>query len=716
MFIFLSADNQTAKARKNAGITHRQLWSKPGSAYRENIAAIRRPYRGIQIKEDRYAVIAIKDSKGEPILLESGSMIVDGTNAAGTAKGKVAEYADFILQRVEVQRVEKQQIIETFGDAYVFFFGERPVIASISGILINSEDFNWRSTFWYNYENYMRGTKLVQQNAKAYLAWDTIVIEGYPVQASAVDDSQAPYHIQFSMSMLLTNSFDFSNIGSTLFPGFGSQPNLDVLNSKLAADRAQYVSTTASVRYGNAIPSKRGMLASIRDGIKSATAFASDPVTGVFGDYIRAFDRVVGGRTVRMPIGVAGYLINAGQAQIAGGSSDPLLNDFYDNKTGELKTLTGSVKLRMPSYSKFAPVGFNWRTYKSENYDEYPLRKERTLKELLGGPLSDEWIGYQKEMLDKAARKKEEELYISFWNGLANAESFLDDLAGVVDGLASGFALVSTAISYIRDFENIIPAMFQFGGLKESFANSDFGLSIFAGGWKGPEDVVKSKKAQFSAFRGSKYIGEGVRETFSAAADNARSNIDPATGRPYPVSIGEAYAKGDYVSTYDAALQQYGESRYEEVYGESDYASVIDRAQETAVDPEDLYNNEYITQLEQRTGEQIDPEELYAESGYISQAERAEATEATLDEVYGNNDYAPTGSEITPIEIEELYTIGGEGRPGSQAYRSVSTMSPEERLAVLQRMQNSINEEEPDANTAGIRGVNDEDSNIEPVV
>lgn len=172
---------------------------------------VRRPYQSIRLKDDTYAVLSVVDMNNKTIPLVSHvsnpDALVDNSIVG------VEEYTDFILRQVTEQRVEKQQIVDTFGDFYVFFYGEQPRVLSLSGLLVNTEDYNWRSQFWYNYENYFRGTKLVQINARVYLAWDTIVIEGYPLQATASEASTEPYSVNFSMSILLTNYYDYSSIG-----------------------------------------------------------------------------------------------------------------------------------------------------------------------------------------------------------------------------------------------------------------------------------------------------------------------------------------------------------------------------------------------------------------------------------------------------------------------------------------------------------------------
>jgi hypothetical protein len=210
-------------------------------AFAENIKAlktagidqtgVRRPYRGFEIKEDTYGVIKVIKADGTEVpLVDSGGALMprSGNNtsagsgvASQTGSNKAAStynYSNFIIQRIDESRQEKSQVLETFGDTFIFFFGERPRILNVSGLLMNTLDFNWRTEFWYNYENTLRGTKLVEQNARMYLQWDDLIVEGYMLQAQARDDSEMPYHIPFSFSMFVTSHIYLSQIGSEDYP------------------------------------------------------------------------------------------------------------------------------------------------------------------------------------------------------------------------------------------------------------------------------------------------------------------------------------------------------------------------------------------------------------------------------------------------------------------------------------------------------------------
>lgn len=205
---------------------------------------VRRPLRGIEIKDDRYATLRVIKSDGTNIpLFDSGS--INKASDSGVASSII--YSNFILQNVDDVRQEKSQLMETFGDTYVFFFGERPRILQVSGLLFNTLDFNWRSEFWKNYETVFRGTKLVEQNARLYLQWDDIIVEGYVLGAQAQDVADLPYHIPFSFTLFVTNHTYLSAIGDDMYPvryGAKVTPLQDSLSGPLKS--ASFLDTLVS--------------------------------------------------------------------------------------------------------------------------------------------------------------------------------------------------------------------------------------------------------------------------------------------------------------------------------------------------------------------------------------------------------------------------------------------------------------------------------------
>jgi hypothetical protein len=167
---------------------------------------VRRPHRGIEIKEDTYAVLKVVTPQGKQISLTDSSM--------PDSKG----FANFMVQSVAETRMEKHQIVETFGESYVFFFGESPRFIDVKAIVLNSHDFNWEAEWWDNYEKFFRGSKLVEMGARLYLFYDDNIVEGYMVACNGAKMENAPYMASIQFRMFVTNYSNISFVGSTAFP------------------------------------------------------------------------------------------------------------------------------------------------------------------------------------------------------------------------------------------------------------------------------------------------------------------------------------------------------------------------------------------------------------------------------------------------------------------------------------------------------------------
>ena len=332
---------------------------------RKESLGVRRPYRGIEVKEDTYAVMKVLKSNGESIpLTDAGGERKSQTTGASGAGSKTQSttpssrraatdfYSNFIIQSVNESRSEKSQIVETFGEAYVFFFGERPRMLQVQGLLMNTLDFNWRTEFWYNYEHILRGTKLVEQDARIYLYWDDLVVEGYMMDANAQDNSEMPYHIPFSFNLFVTNHTYLSTIGSEDYPirtSVSLQPLLtstDVSNAMKqlkasAVAASKYISTTVAVRKAEQAMAKRAKLG---QWLTSPKAMLTETIQRGISDaglgFINNVINLFYGKTMRFPRGMAGSENYAGQpiyANQVGGwpfkptRVDPLRSKIRDN-------------------------------------------------------------------------------------------------------------------------------------------------------------------------------------------------------------------------------------------------------------------------------------------------------------------------------------------------------------------------------------------------
>lgn len=187
---------------------NRPLYEKGASRMGAGSSSVRRPLRGIEVKDDTHAVIRVIDAAGQEIPLISSSY----------PGGRGPDYTNFILQSVQDPREEKSQILETFGESYVFFFGEKHRLIAVSAMLINTLDFNWKAEFWANYEQYLRGTKCAENGARVYLYYDDNILEGYMVKASATEDATSPHAVPLQFLMFLTRSTNISFIENSTYP------------------------------------------------------------------------------------------------------------------------------------------------------------------------------------------------------------------------------------------------------------------------------------------------------------------------------------------------------------------------------------------------------------------------------------------------------------------------------------------------------------------
>ena len=125
--------------------------------------------------------------------------------------GGVAAYSNrFYLTTMVEARKERLQILETFGDAAIFFFDERTKIYNFAGqlletktdFLFGSNFYLWGSAFHELYESIARGTELVKNNRIAVLVIDNYLLYGWPINLDMQRDSMNTAK-QFSFSMII---------------------------------------------------------------------------------------------------------------------------------------------------------------------------------------------------------------------------------------------------------------------------------------------------------------------------------------------------------------------------------------------------------------------------------------------------------------------------------------------------------------------------------
>ncbi|MBN22657.1 MAG: hypothetical protein CL678_15340 [Bdellovibrionaceae bacterium] len=163
--------------------------------------AIRRPLVGTELKDAKYASMRVVSSSG----LSKKVFNTSAEQEDGSSTFLSDYYTNFIIQSVSETRQEKHQTIETFGEDYVYFFGERPVSITMSAVLLDTNDFRWHQEWWENYNTFLRGTTLVRRDARAYIEVEDVMYEGYIIQASTNRAADSHNQIGLNFTIWLSN-------------------------------------------------------------------------------------------------------------------------------------------------------------------------------------------------------------------------------------------------------------------------------------------------------------------------------------------------------------------------------------------------------------------------------------------------------------------------------------------------------------------------------
>ena len=174
--------------------------SEPYTSALHRNTNVRRPIYGITLKENSFAYLSVFQDG-----YASGRGLVPVSLKDSSAPGGNSQANhNFILTSVQDSRQEKAQIIETFGDHYVFLYGEKPIVLQCSGYLMNTADFNWKNEFLHNYETYLRGTKAAENKTRVFLGWDDVLAQGWMLNVSVSYNAEMPYLCPVQFSLLLS--------------------------------------------------------------------------------------------------------------------------------------------------------------------------------------------------------------------------------------------------------------------------------------------------------------------------------------------------------------------------------------------------------------------------------------------------------------------------------------------------------------------------------
>jgi len=121
-------------------------------------------------------------------------------------------YFDFFLQNVEESIEDKFQLVETLGDSYAIFgLGQKPKIFNYSGMLLNSQENDWRLGFIKMYDKYISISRLAKfrqdglTSNQVTLVYDSVTVRGALLNLRTSLRADNEIAVPFAFSMLITS-------------------------------------------------------------------------------------------------------------------------------------------------------------------------------------------------------------------------------------------------------------------------------------------------------------------------------------------------------------------------------------------------------------------------------------------------------------------------------------------------------------------------------
>lgn len=125
-------------------------------------------------------------------------------------KNLVPPFLKFFLTGIDAPRSERYQVVETFGDWYIFFYGERPPVYTFSGVLLNTPNYNWLNEFDFFYDAFLRGTSATRNVSRIFITYGFQQVQGHLLDFTHSIRSETDMAVQFQIRMAVVKRFALS--------------------------------------------------------------------------------------------------------------------------------------------------------------------------------------------------------------------------------------------------------------------------------------------------------------------------------------------------------------------------------------------------------------------------------------------------------------------------------------------------------------------------
>jgi hypothetical protein len=136
----------------------------------------------------------------------TGAVDKDG-NLTSPRKNAVPPYLKFFLTGVDAPRSERYQVVETFGDWYIFFYGERPPVYTFTGVLLNTPNYNWLNEFDFFYDAFLRGTAATRNVTRIFITYGFQQVQGHLLDFAHSIRADNDMAVQFQLRMAVVKRF-----------------------------------------------------------------------------------------------------------------------------------------------------------------------------------------------------------------------------------------------------------------------------------------------------------------------------------------------------------------------------------------------------------------------------------------------------------------------------------------------------------------------------
>ena len=176
-------------------------------------------------EQNRMARFYIPASLFESIKAKFPDVAEDEVFAALHDTSANGGYFKFLLQNVQEAYSENVQVVQTLSDNFVVFStGAKPQIFSYSGTLINTQEDDWRTGFFWLYYRYLRASQMAKfgnndVNIRNYslIKYDNIYVRGIMLNMNMGMNSSNELAVPFSFSYLVQDVFLIKQVKSAGF-------------------------------------------------------------------------------------------------------------------------------------------------------------------------------------------------------------------------------------------------------------------------------------------------------------------------------------------------------------------------------------------------------------------------------------------------------------------------------------------------------------------